>query len=106
MPAAALVFVALYLIGGDHRPARRCARRRRCSAGTLLIGIGEAIITALTVGAVIAIRPDLVYAAGACSPSLVLKTADGEVRRRAAPTHRGVRRRATGAAACSWPGWR
>ena len=29
----------------------------------LLIGIGEAIITALTVSAVLAVRPDLVYGA-------------------------------------------
>jgi cobalt/nickel transport system permease protein len=44
-----------------------------------LIGLGEAIITALTVGSVIAVRPDLVYAARGLQPELVLKGADGEV---------------------------
>ena len=29
----------------------------------VLIGIGEAVITALTVGSVVAVRPDLVYGA-------------------------------------------
>jgi cobalt/nickel transport system permease protein len=29
----------------------------------VLIGIGEALITAMTVGAVLAVRPDLVYGA-------------------------------------------
>jgi cobalt/nickel transport system permease protein len=37
-----------------------------------LIGIGEGVITALTVGAVLAVRPDLVYGAGnlAAAPAL------------------------------------
>ena len=51
-----------------------------------LIGIGEAIITSLTVGAVIATRPDLVYAARGLQPDLVLKAADGRGR---APARRG-----------------
>jgi cobalt/nickel transport system permease protein len=37
-----------------------------------LIGIGEAIITALTVGAVLAVRPDLVYGARDLLPTLRL----------------------------------
>ncbi len=44
-----------------------------------MIGVGEAIITSLTVGAVIATRPDLVYAARGLQPDLVLKTAEGDV---------------------------
>jgi cobalt/nickel transport system permease protein len=40
-----------------------------------LIGIGEAVITALTVGAVMATRPDLVYGARDLRPALVT---DGE----------------------------
>lgn len=35
-----------------------------------LIGIGEGVITALTVGAVLAVRPDLVYGARGLSPSI------------------------------------
>ncbi|MGH9117273.1 MAG: energy-coupling factor ABC transporter permease [Acidimicrobiales bacterium] len=40
-----------------------------------LIGIGEAIITTLTVGAVLATRPDLVYGAADLLPPLELRTA-------------------------------
>lgn len=39
-----------------------------------LIGIGEGIITALTVGAVASVRPDLVYLLRADQPDLALKT--------------------------------
>ena len=45
VPAAAIGFVIQYAIGGSH----------------ILIGIGEAIITALTVSAVLASRSDLVF---------------------------------------------
>jgi cobalt/nickel transport system permease protein len=38
-----------------------------------LIGIGEGIITAMTVGAVLAVRPDLVYAAVDLTPALELR---------------------------------
>ncbi|MEX2276086.1 MAG: energy-coupling factor ABC transporter permease [Actinomycetota bacterium] len=42
-------------------------------AGThALIGIGEGVITALTVGAVLTVRPDLVYGARDLKPSLTL----------------------------------
>ena len=74
--AGALVFVVLFAIGG-----------RQLSLGMLtatmvgwhvLIGIGEAVITALTVSAVVAVRPDLVYAAAhGLRPGLKLKDADG-----------------------------
>ena len=37
-----------------------------------LIGIGEGIITALTVGAVLGVRPDLVYGAADLQAPLVL----------------------------------
>ncbi|GAA3059359.1 hypothetical protein GCM10020000_47850 [Streptomyces olivoverticillatus] len=43
----------------------------------VLIGIGEALITSLTVGAVIAVRPDLVYGARGLAKPLQLRTADG-----------------------------
>jgi cobalt/nickel transport system permease protein len=38
----------------------------------VLIGIGEALITALTVGAVVAVRPDLVYGAQDLVPDLTI----------------------------------
>ena len=70
---ASLAFVVEYAIGGTGS----------ASVGTVaaamggvhaLIGIGEGVITALTVGAVMAVRPDLVYGAAAVVPPLQLRT--------------------------------
>jgi len=62
VPAAALAFTFLYWIGGTTDVA--IGKVAGAMVGVhLLIGIGEAAITALTVGAVIAVRPDLVYGA-------------------------------------------
>jgi len=67
--AASLVFTGYYAVGGTGG----------ASVGTvavamigvhMLIGIGEAIITGLTVGAVMATRPDLVYGAQDLKPAL------------------------------------
>jgi cobalt/nickel transport system permease protein len=38
-----------------------------------LIGLGEGLITALTVGAVVSVRPDLVYGAQDLVPGLTLR---------------------------------
>ncbi|MFC7107036.1 PDGLE domain-containing protein [Nonomuraea rubra] len=43
----------------------------------LLIGIGEGLITAVTVGAVLAVRPDLVYGARGLAKPLELRGAEG-----------------------------
>ncbi|WP_018681130.1 energy-coupling factor ABC transporter permease [Actinokineospora enzanensis] len=57
---ASLGFVLEFAIGGD--PAFSLGAVTATMVGVhCLIGIGEGIITALTVGAVAAIRPDLVY---------------------------------------------
>ncbi|GGS37041.1 energy-coupling factor ABC transporter permease [Actinokineospora fastidiosa] len=57
---ASLGFVAEYAIGGD--PAFDLGTIATTVVGVhCLIGIGEGIITALTVGAIAAVRPDLVY---------------------------------------------
>ncbi|MFE0252970.1 energy-coupling factor ABC transporter permease [Streptomyces sp. NPDC059010] len=62
VPAAALVFTALYAVGGTTDVS--IGKVATAMVGVhLLIGLGEAAITALTVGAVIAVRPDLVYGA-------------------------------------------
>ncbi|MFJ5266217.1 energy-coupling factor ABC transporter permease [Streptomyces sp. NPDC088387] len=62
VPAAALAFTALYAVGGTTDVS--LAKVTTAMVGVhILIGIGEAAITALTVGAVIAVRPDLVYGA-------------------------------------------
>jgi cobalt/nickel transport system permease protein len=46
-----------------------------------LIGVGEAVITALAVSAVLAVRPDLVYGARDLLPRLETRTAEPAVRR-------------------------
>ncbi|MEV5437849.1 energy-coupling factor ABC transporter permease [Streptomyces sp. NPDC052682] len=62
VPASALVFTLIYAIGGTTDVA--IGKVATAMVGVhVLIGIGEAVITALTVGAVVAVRPDLVYGA-------------------------------------------
>ncbi|MFE7120895.1 energy-coupling factor ABC transporter permease, partial [Streptomyces sp. NPDC057654] len=62
VPAAAVVFTALYALGGTTDIA--IGKVFTAMVGVhVLIGIGEAAITALTVGAVVAVRPDLVHGA-------------------------------------------
>ncbi|WP_030262017.1 energy-coupling factor ABC transporter permease [Streptomyces violens] len=72
VPAAALVFTFLYALGGTADVST--GKVLTAMVGVhVLIGIGEAVITALTVGAVIAVRPDLVYGARGLSQPLELK---------------------------------
>ncbi len=62
VPAAATAFTGIYALGGTTDVA--LGKVFAAMVGVhVLIGIGEAAITALTVGAVVAVRPDLVYAA-------------------------------------------
>ncbi|MFD5854859.1 energy-coupling factor ABC transporter permease [Streptomyces chartreusis] len=62
VPAAALVFTLMYAVGGTTDVS--IGKVAGAMVGVhILIGIGEATITALTVGAVVAVRPDLVYGA-------------------------------------------
>ncbi|MCB2176340.1 MAG: energy-coupling factor ABC transporter permease [Actinomycetales bacterium] len=62
VPAAALAFTALYAIGGTvDIPLGRLATAM--VGWHLVIGIGEALITAAVLGAVMATRPDLVHLA-------------------------------------------
>ncbi|MCL7380765.1 energy-coupling factor ABC transporter permease [Streptomyces sp. 35G-GA-8] len=72
VPAAALGFTFFYWIGGTTDiPIGKVLTGM---VGVhVLIGIGEAAITALTVGAVIAVRPDLVYGARGLSAPLKLR---------------------------------
>ncbi|CAL9504093.1 Cobalt transport protein CbiM [Streptomyces sp. enrichment culture] len=72
VPAAALAFTLLYWIGGTTDVA--IGRVATAMIGVhLLIGVGEAAITALTVGAVLAVRPDLVYGARGLTRKLKLR---------------------------------
>ncbi|MFR9795937.1 energy-coupling factor ABC transporter permease [Streptomyces sp. MS06] len=62
VPAAAVTFTLIYAVGGttDVSPGKVATAMIGVH---VLIGIGEAAITGLTVSAVIAVRPDLVYGA-------------------------------------------
>jgi len=62
VPAAALAFTLMYAVGGTTDVS--LGKVATAMVGVhVLIGLGEATITALTVGAVVAVRPDLVYGA-------------------------------------------
>jgi cobalt/nickel transport system permease protein len=73
VPAAAASFVALYALGGTADVA--LGKVLGAMVGVhVLIGVGEAVITALTVGAVLSVRPDLVYGARGLTAPLTLRT--------------------------------
>ncbi|MEW9554428.1 energy-coupling factor ABC transporter permease [Nonomuraea sp. NPDC050783] len=76
VPAAALVFTLLFWIGGT-APIEVSAVAAAMGGVHLLIGIGEGAITAATVGAVLAVRPDLVYGARGLAKPLELRGAGG-----------------------------
>jgi len=77
VPAAALAFTLIYAVGGTTDVS--LGKVATAMIGVhVLIGIGEAAITALTVGAVIAVRPDLVYGARGLQQKLKLRV-DGEL---------------------------
>ena len=83
VPAAALAFTLLFWIGGTTDVS--IGKVATAMVGVhLLIGIGEAAITALTIGAVIAVRPDLVYGARDLRQPLKLRVG-GELVDAAAP---------------------
>ncbi|MGY0017921.1 energy-coupling factor ABC transporter permease [Streptomyces sp. cg35] len=72
VPAAAVVFTLVYAIGGTTDVS--IGKVATAMIGVhVLIGIGEAVITALTVGAVVAVRPDLVHGARGLTQPLKLK---------------------------------
>ncbi|MEU6734784.1 energy-coupling factor ABC transporter permease [Streptomyces physcomitrii] len=72
VPAAALAFTLMYWLGGTTEvPVGKVAT---AMVGVhVLIGIGEALITAATVSAVLAVRPDLVHGARGLSAPLKLR---------------------------------
>lgn len=77
VPAAACAFTLMYWIGGTTDIP--IGKVFTAMVGVhVLIGIGEAVITALTVGAVIAVRPDLVHGARGLTAPLKLRI-DGEL---------------------------
>ncbi|MEU3979517.1 energy-coupling factor ABC transporter permease [Streptomyces sp. NPDC026672] len=77
VPAAAVAFTLIYAIGGTTDVA--IGKVATAMIGVhVLIGVGEAVITALTVGAVVAVRPDLVYGARGLRQRLKLRV-NGEL---------------------------
>lgn len=62
VPAVALAFVGLYVVGGT-APVPLGGLTTAMLGWHTLIGVGEAVITGLVVGSVIALRPDLVHGA-------------------------------------------
>ncbi|MEU7134716.1 energy-coupling factor ABC transporter permease [Streptomyces sp. NPDC046261] len=78
VPAAAGAFTLLYALGGTTDVP--LGKVFTAMVGVhILIGIGEAAITALTVSAVLAVRPDLVHGARGLAKPLQLRAADGTV---------------------------
>ena len=73
---ASLAFVVEYAIGGTGGAPVGTVFAAMVGVHTL-IGIGEGIITALTVAAVLAVRPDLVYGAADLRTPLVLDVTPG-----------------------------
>ncbi|MGW6709955.1 energy-coupling factor ABC transporter permease [Streptomyces sp. NPDC054956] len=77
VPAAAAMFTVFYALGGTTDVP--LGKVFGAMVGVhVLIGLGEAAITAATVGAVIAVRPDLVHGARGLSTPLKLRV-DGEL---------------------------
>ncbi|MFL5996760.1 MAG: energy-coupling factor ABC transporter permease [Streptomyces sp.] len=77
VPAAAVAFTLIYAVGGTTDVS--IGKVATAMIGVhVLIGIGEAAITALTVGAVVAVRPDLVYGARGLRQKLKLRV-DGQL---------------------------
>lgn len=84
VPAAAVAFTAFYAIGGTTDVP--LGKVLTAMVGVhVLIGIGEAAITALTVGAVLAVRPDLVHGAQGLAAPLKLRVDGALVDAPAAP---------------------
>jgi len=79
---ASLAFVVEYAIGGNGGASVGTVFAAMVGVHTL-IGIGEGIITALTVGVVLGVRPDLVYGAADLQTPLVLATNPGDTAREA-----------------------
>lgn len=74
VPAAAAVFTLIFAIGGEVDMSIGVVFTAMVGVH-VLIGIGEAIITGLTVAAIVAVRPDLVYAARGLSAPLEVRPA-------------------------------
>ncbi|GGQ04175.1 energy-coupling factor ABC transporter permease [Streptosporangium pseudovulgare] len=77
VPATALGFTLLFWLGGTAPVAVGTVAAAMGGVHTL-IGIGEGLITAVTVSTVLAVRPDLVYGARGLAAPLVLRGPGGQ----------------------------
>ncbi|MFF8958894.1 energy-coupling factor ABC transporter permease [Streptomyces sp. NPDC014894] len=77
VPASAAAFTLLHAVGGTTEVPFRTVLAAMVGVH-VLIGVGEAVITMLTVGAVLAVRPDLVHGARGLAPALKLRV-DGRL---------------------------
>jgi len=62
VPVAAFAFVLLYAVGGTAEIPLESLTVAMVGVH-VLVGVGEAVITTLAVGSIVAVRPDLVYGA-------------------------------------------
>jgi cobalt/nickel transport system permease protein len=72
VPVASLSFVLFYMLGGTTDVPISTVAGAMVGVH-VLIGIGEAFITSLTVASILAVRPDLVYGARDLMPQLELR---------------------------------
>jgi cobalt/nickel transport system permease protein len=72
VPVSALAFVGFYAVGGTTDVSLAAVTTAMVGVH-VLIGIGEGFITALTVGSIVAVRPDLVHGLRGRAPQLVLR---------------------------------
>ncbi|MCZ7414744.1 MULTISPECIES: energy-coupling factor ABC transporter permease [unclassified Streptomyces] len=76
VPVAAMVFTLLFAVGGTADISTGAVFAAMTGVHTA-IGVGEGVITAFAVGAVLAARPDLVHGARGLRAPLVLRDASG-----------------------------
>lgn len=79
VPVAALLFVGLYAIGGT-APIALPTLATAMVGWHLLIGVGEAVITAAVLAAIVVARPDVVHACRGLRADLVLMDEQGQSR--------------------------
>jgi cobalt/nickel transport system permease protein len=72
VPVASLAFVGFYALGGTTDVSLATVTTAMLGVH-IVIGIGEAVITALTMGSIVAVRPDLVYGLRGIQPELELR---------------------------------
>jgi cobalt/nickel transport system permease protein len=82
VPVSALGFVAFYALGGTTDVSMSAVLSAMVGVH-VLIGLGEGLITALTVGSIIAVRPDLVAGVRDRLPVLELRRASVTTRKAA-----------------------